>query len=81
MADEGLNLQKYLHGYARVIYYDGDEYTGTAQFPWFIWEGGVSGFYSRPTHYGRFINSWSELAVGWWCPKNEMSLEGQGIVY
>lgn len=35
------NVQKYLHGVIRLIYYDGNEETGEAKFPWFIWEGGM----------------------------------------
>ena len=47
--DEGdiADVQKYLHGVVRLVYYDSDENTGEAKYPWYIWEGGLQGSYTQ----------------------------------
>ena len=58
MANEGLNLQTIMHGYSRIIYYEGEEETAQPKYTWYIWEGGVDGTYSRMSGFGRLIDAW-----------------------
>lgn len=51
-------VQRFMHGYARWIYYQGSEKTAVPEFPFYIWEGGSSGGYSRLSGFGRFIDAW-----------------------
>ena len=81
MANEGLDLQSIMHGYARVIYYEAEPETAKPKFMWYIWEGGVAGAYSRMSRFGRLIDAWQNLAVGWWTDRQEFAMEGQGIYY
>lgn len=81
MAGSGLNLQQYMHGYTRQIYYEINVKTGdqNPNYIWYIWEGGSDGSYSRFSQFGRFIDAWQNLAVGWWWAQNEFSMKGKGI--
>jgi len=59
MAEDGVNLEQYLHGYVRLVYYNHDaQNKKNPSYPWYIWEGGISGGYSRFSHFGRFIDAW-----------------------
>ena len=81
MANEGYNIQSMMYGYSRVIYYEAEERNAAPKYMWYIWEGGVNGTYSRMTGFGRLIDAWQNLAVGWWTGRNEFAMEGQGIYY
>lgn len=81
MAGEGENFEQYLHGETRLIFYQGSNSTAQPHFPWFIYEGGIQGAYMSHSGFGRFIDAFQYLSIGWWNPSNEMSLLGKGIFY
>ena len=81
MAEEGENFQQYLFGETRLIFYQGNNETAQPMLPWFIFEGGISGAYMSHSGFGRFIDAFQYLAIGWWNPQKEMSMQGKGIFY
>ena len=81
MANEGENFEQYLFGVTRIIFYQGSTANATPNFPWFIFEGGMAGAYMSHSGFGRFIDAFQYLSIGWWTPQREMSLRGNAIFY
>lgn len=81
MADDGENFEQFLYGETRLIFYQGNNVTAEPQLPWFIFEGGISGAYMSHSGFGRFIDAFQYLSIGWWNPDKEMSMKGKGIFY
>lgn len=76
MANDGEKFEQYMHGYVRWIYYNGDQNTAEPSFPWYIWEGGTKGSYAKMDSFGRYLDAWQNLAIGWWNPTQELSMNG-----